>query len=70
MPGIHGYDISVVWTGNRGTGTSGYRVYSRDHEVSASSRSKTALVMPKPGTDLRQTANHKWWRDWTSPRLR
>jgi len=25
----------VGWTGNRGTGTSGYRDYSRDHDVSA-----------------------------------
>jgi organic hydroperoxide reductase OsmC/OhrA len=38
MPGTHGYDISVVWTGNRGTGTSGYRAYSRDHDVSAGGR--------------------------------
>ena len=38
MPGIHGYDISVIWTGNRGTGTSGYRAYSREHEVSANGR--------------------------------
>ncbi len=38
MPRIHGYDISVVWTGNRGTGTSGYRAYSREHDVSAGGR--------------------------------
>ena len=38
MPRIHGYDISVVWTGNRGTGTSGYRAYSREHNVSAGGR--------------------------------
>jgi organic hydroperoxide reductase OsmC/OhrA len=35
MARTHGYDISVTWTGNRGTGTSGYREYDRDHEVSA-----------------------------------
>ena len=29
----HQYRLRVVWTGNRGTGTSGYREYSRDHEV-------------------------------------
>lgn len=31
----HGYAVSVTWTGNQGTGTSGYRAYSRDHEVAA-----------------------------------
>ncbi len=35
MARTHGYDISVTWTGNRGTGTSGYRAYDRDHDVSA-----------------------------------
>jgi organic hydroperoxide reductase OsmC/OhrA len=34
----HSYDISVTWTGNRGTGTSGYRAYDRDHDVSAAGR--------------------------------
>ena len=38
MPGTHSYDISVAWTGNRGTGTSGYRAYGRDHEVTAEGR--------------------------------
>jgi len=31
----HRYDTVVTWTGDRGTGTSGYRDYSRDHDVSA-----------------------------------
>jgi organic hydroperoxide reductase OsmC/OhrA len=31
----HSYDVSVTWTGNRGTGTSGYRDYARDHDVTA-----------------------------------
>jgi organic hydroperoxide reductase OsmC/OhrA len=31
----HRYDVSVTWTGNRGTGTSGYRDYGRDHRVAA-----------------------------------
>jgi uncharacterized protein (DUF1810 family)/organic hydroperoxide reductase OsmC/OhrA len=34
-PRTHSYDISVSWTGNRGTGTSGYRGYGRDHDLSA-----------------------------------
>jgi organic hydroperoxide reductase OsmC/OhrA len=34
-PKTHHYDVSVTWTGNRGTGTSGYRDFARDHEVTA-----------------------------------
>ena len=34
----HTYDTVVTWTGNRGTGTSGYRDYARDHEVTADGR--------------------------------
>lgn len=31
----HSYSVQVNWTGNLGTGTSNYRAYSRDHEISA-----------------------------------
>jgi organic hydroperoxide reductase OsmC/OhrA len=31
----HHYSVRVEWTGNLGQGTSGYRAYSRDHEISA-----------------------------------
>lgn len=31
----HHYAVSVVWQGNRGSGTSGYRDYSRAHLVTA-----------------------------------
>lgn len=31
----HGYELTVTWTGNTGTGTSAYRGYSRTHTVSA-----------------------------------
>ena len=31
----HHYQATVRWTGNRGTGTSGYRAFGRDHVVSA-----------------------------------
>ncbi len=34
----HRYDVAVSWTGNRGTGTSGYRDYGRDHEIRADGR--------------------------------
>jgi organic hydroperoxide reductase OsmC/OhrA len=35
MPKIHRYSVAVEWTGNTGTGTSGYRNYERRHEISA-----------------------------------
>ena len=31
----HNYEIAVHWTGNRGTGTSAYKAYGRDHTVTA-----------------------------------
>ena len=31
--GEHRYRVSVQWTGNKGTGTSGYREYGRDHTI-------------------------------------
>ena len=38
----HTYSIRVDWTGNQGTGTSAYRAYSREHEISA--QGKTAIA--------------------------
>src|SRR6266545_8319996 len=34
----HTYTVEIHWTGNRGTGTSGYRAYSRDHLITASGK--------------------------------
>lgn len=31
----HSYAISLAWTGNRGSGTSDYKAYGRDHLISA-----------------------------------
>ena len=35
MPRTHNYAVQVTWTGNQGTGTSGNRDYSRDHDITA-----------------------------------
>lgn len=35
---MHRYQIRLDWTGNRGTGTSGYRDYDRSHQVRASGK--------------------------------
>jgi len=34
----HHYTVALRWTGNLGTGTSGYRDYSRAHELSVAGR--------------------------------
>ena len=51
----HRYDLTVTWTGNRGTGTSGYRDYGRDHEVGADGRPAIA-GQRRPGVPRRQDA--------------
>ncbi|WP_197946682.1 OsmC family protein [Phytohabitans suffuscus] len=38
MGRTHEYEVAVHWTGNRGTGTSGYRDYGRDHDVETAGR--------------------------------
>ncbi|MDI5964882.1 OsmC family protein [Streptomyces sp. SL13] len=35
MTTTHSYEVTVEWTGDRGSGTSDYRAYGRDHEVLA-----------------------------------
>ncbi len=34
----HQYEAAVTWTGNLGSGTSGYRAYARNHEVNAAGK--------------------------------
>lgn len=34
----HRYEVIVEWTGNRGTGTSDYRAYGRDHTLRAAGK--------------------------------
>lgn len=43
--GIHTYELTLRWTGNLGSGTSGYRDYGRDVEAAA-------LAGDKPGLRL------------------
>jgi organic hydroperoxide reductase OsmC/OhrA len=33
VPTTHSYLTQIVWTGNRGSGTSAYRAYDRAHEI-------------------------------------
>ncbi len=36
---LHRYQVTNRWTGNLGAGTANYRAYSRDHELSAATKS-------------------------------
>ncbi len=38
----HNYNISITWTGNRGTGTSDYRAYDRNHTIQAVDKAEIA----------------------------
>jgi len=38
----HLYTLSVIWTGNKGEGTSSYKAYSRDHTLQAGTKAVIA----------------------------
>lgn len=38
VPHEHTYRVRVEWTGNRGSGTSGYRDYGREHTIAAAGK--------------------------------
>ncbi len=40
--GEHRYRVAVTWTGNRGSGTSGYRDYGREHTIRAGAKPEIA----------------------------
>ncbi|AOB30055.1 peroxiredoxin [Bordetella sp. H567] len=40
--GEHKYQVQVRWTGNRGSGTSGYGAYGRDHVIRADGKPEIA----------------------------
>lgn len=44
----HVYTTVTQWTGNRGTGTSGYREYGREHETIADGKSAVILGSSTP----------------------
>lgn len=39
----HTYNVVVEWTGNTGTGTSGYRAYDRSHTIAVPSGAKPSI---------------------------
>lgn len=44
----HHYRVTTTWTGNTGTGTSGYRDYTRDHEVTIETKAAPLLGSSDP----------------------
>ena len=38
MNGQHQYQLTIQWTGNKGTGTSSYSAYERSHEIIADNK--------------------------------
>ena len=44
----HHYAIGLVWTGNRGSGTSNYKAYGRDHVLSAPGKHDIAGSSDRP----------------------
>lgn len=45
---IHRYELTVRWTGNTGSGTSGYKNYKRDHEITSSAAKQPILGSSDP----------------------
>lgn len=48
MLGEHHYTLRTIWTGNRGTGTSGYREYGRDTTLEVSGKPVLEASADKP----------------------
>jgi organic hydroperoxide reductase OsmC/OhrA len=48
MAAPHVYHMKTTWTGNKGTGTSDYRAYSRDHVVVGPEKSAAILGSSDP----------------------
>lgn len=45
---LHHFQTTTMWTGNLGTGTSGYRNYSRNHEVTGPSKASAISGSSQP----------------------
>ena len=46
--GEHHYELTSTWTGNRGTGTSGYREYARDVTIQIDGKPELLASSDKP----------------------
>ena len=57
MSRTHRYAVTVAWTGNTGTGTSSYRTYSRNHEISSD---QPKPIIPGPSDPLFRGDETRW----------
>jgi len=48
MGSTHRFDAVVTWTGNQGSGTSSYRAYSRNHDISGDGKSAVVAGSSDP----------------------
>jgi organic hydroperoxide reductase OsmC/OhrA len=48
MEKTHNYEVLTRWTGDLGTGTSGYKAYSRNHEIEAAGKQQTIACSSDP----------------------
>lgn len=46
--GEHRYELTTTWTGNRGTGTTGYRDYARDVTIEVAGKPELLASSDKP----------------------
>lgn len=44
----HHYKVTINWTGNLGTGTSGYTAYNRNHNLSADNKTENIKLSSDP----------------------
>jgi organic hydroperoxide reductase OsmC/OhrA len=44
----HHFAVTTTWTGNRGTGTSSYRAYGREHEISSNGKAASIACSSSP----------------------
>lgn len=42
MNKLHHYNLKIKWTGNKGSGTSGYRAYDRNHIIQSEGKAEIA----------------------------
>jgi organic hydroperoxide reductase OsmC/OhrA len=57
MPHEHHYQLTAVWHGNKGTGTSGLRDYDRSHTVSIEGKPPLYLTTDNPEAGDRSKLN-------------
>jgi len=61
MIGVHHYAVRVDWTGNRGTGTSHYRAYGREHTIAPVGRGAAEKAVINGSSDPTFHGNAERW---------